>query len=124
MDKVKLVVRILLGLLLIVVGLNKFLQFMPMPPLPEEAGAFMGALMKTGYMMPFIAVIEIISGVLLLLNKYQALALVLVFPVLLNAFLFHIFLAPSGIAMAIMAIAMNIFLFYTNKDSYAALLNP
>ena len=48
MKKAKLIVRILLGLMVLVFGLNKFLQFMPMPPLPESAGEFMRALVKSG----------------------------------------------------------------------------
>ena len=89
MEKAKIVIRILLGLIVLVFGLNKFLQFMPMPPMSGAAGEFMGALVKSGYMMPIVAIIEIIAGVLLLLNKYTSMALILLFPVLLNAFLFH-----------------------------------
>ena len=62
--------RIVLGLVLVVFGLNKFLQFMPFPPMPVEAGAFMGALMATGYMMVIVAIVEIAVGVMLLTNKY------------------------------------------------------
>ena len=94
---------------------------MPMPPMPEAAGEFMGALVKSGYLMAVVAVVEILAGVLLLINKYQPLTLVILFPVLLNAFLFHLFLDIAGIGGAAMAIAMNIFLFFMNKESYTAL---
>jgi len=122
MSKIKVVVRYLLGAMLLVFGLNGFFQFMPMPPLTPEAGEFMGALVKTGYMMPFISVIKIVCGILLLSNKYVSLALVLVFPVLLNAFSFHLFLDLGGIAGALFAIAMNIFLLFVNKENYSSLL--
>lgn len=121
MKKVQLVVRILLGLILVIFGINKFLQFMPMPPMPEAAGEFMGALVKSGYIMVIVAIVEVVVGVLLLVNKFQSLALVIVFPVLLNAFLFHLFLDASGIGGAFLAITMNIFLFFANKDSYKLL---
>jgi putative oxidoreductase len=123
MKKAQLIVRILLGLILVIFGLNKFLQFMPMPAMPEAAGEFMGALVKSGYIMPIVAIIEIAVGVLLLINKYQSLAIVIVFPVLLNAFLFHMFLDIAGIGGAAIAIAMNIFLFFANKESYKSLFN-
>ena len=113
MNKAKLIVRLLLGLMVLVFGLNKFLQFMPMPPMPEAAGEFMGALVKSGYLMEAMAIIEIVTGLMLLLNRFQALALVLLFPVLLNAFWFHLFLDPAGISGAFIAMAMNQFLFYT-----------
>ena len=51
MKKAKLIVRMLLGLMVLIFGLNKFLQFIPMPSLPEAAGEFMGALVKSGYLM-------------------------------------------------------------------------
>lgn len=122
MNKAKLIIRILLGLMLVVFGLNKFLQFMPMPPMPDAAGELMGALMKSGYIMIVVALVEIAAGVLLLINKYQSLALVLVFPVILNAFLFHLFLDLPGIGGAAFAMAMNIFLFFANKESYKSIL--
>ncbi len=121
MNKATLIIRILLGLMLIVFGLNKFLQFMPMPPLPDAAGEFMGALGKSGYIMPIVAIVEIIVGILLLLNKYVPLAMIILFPVLLNAFLFHLFLDLPGIGGAAVAIAMNIYLFFAHKASYSEL---
>ena len=122
MNKAKLIIRILFGLMLVIFGLNKFLQFMPMPPMPEAAGVFMGALVKSGYLMVVVALVEITTGVLLLVNKYQSLALVIVFPVILNAFLFHLFLDLPGIGGAAFAMAMNIFLFFGNKEAYHNLL--
>ena len=122
MNKAKLIIRILFGLMLVIFGLNKFLQFMPMPPMPEAAGAFMTALVTSGYLMVVVALVEIAAGVLLLVNKYQSLALVIVFPVILNAFLFHLFLDLPGIGGAAFAMAMNIFLFFANKESYKSIL--
>jgi len=122
MKKAKLIIRILFGLMLVIFGLNKFLQFMPMPPLPEAASQFMAALVQSGYLMVVVAVVEVAVGILLLINKYQAFALVIIFPIMLNAFLFHLFLDIAGIVGAAMAITMNILLLYTNKGSYSNLL--
>ena len=124
MKKAKLIVRILLGLMVLVFGLNKFLQFMPMPPMPEAAGEFMGALVTSGYLMVVVALVEIATGIMLLINRFQPLALLILFPVLLNALLFHLFLAPAGIGGALMAASMNVFLFFVNIESYRALLQP
>ncbi len=118
----KIVVRILFGLLLLIFGLNGFLQFMPFPEMSEQAGKFIGALAETGYIFPIIALLEIIVGVLLLSNKYLALALILIFPIILNAFLFHLFLDIPGIGAALIAIVSNVFLFFTNKENYKNIL--
>ena len=116
------ITRILLGLMMLIFGLNKFLNFMPMPELPADAGEFMGALGKSGYIFPIVAIVEITTGILLLANKFKALALVVLFPVMLNAFLFHAFLDLPGIGAAALAITLNVFLMFTEKQSYAGIL--
>jgi uncharacterized membrane protein YphA (DoxX/SURF4 family) len=124
MKKATLIVRILLGLIVLIFGINKFLQFMPTPPMPDAAGEFMGALVASGYLMVVVALVEVATGIMLLTNRFQPLALVLLFPVLINAFLFHLFLAPAGIGGALVATGMNVFLFFAHIDSYRALLQP
>ena len=115
------VTRSLLALILIVFGLNKFLNFMPLPPMPEPAESFMGALMDTGYIMVLVAALEVISGIFLMINKYSALMLVIVFPVLLNAFLCHLFLDFKGIGGALLALSLAIFLMYKSFNTYKVL---
>ena len=121
MEKATTIVSALLGLVLIAFGLNKFLNFMPVLELSAPGLEFMGAFMKIGYGMTLVAIIEILSGVLIAINKYRALALVILFPIMLNALLFHLFLDPSNILPAVAAVAMNIFLMYAVKEKYAAL---
>ena len=122
MNKAQLIIRILFGLILVIFGSNKFLHFMPMPPMPEATGAFMGALVDSGYLMTLVALVEIVAGVSILINKYKTLALVILLPVILNAFLFHLFLDLSGIAGSAVALMMKMFLMYANKESYRSLL--
>ncbi len=110
--------RILLGFMLLIFGLNRFLNFLPMPPLSEAASELMTALVNSVYIMTTVAIVQITCGLLLLFNKFQPLALILIFPVLLNAFLFHLFLDFSGIGGAAVAISMNVFLFFSNRDKY------
>ena len=117
------ITRVLLALILVIFGLNKFFNFLPMPPMPEAAQGFMGALIETGYLMLFVAIIEIISGIFLLLNRYSTLILILIFPVLLNMFLFHLFLDLKGIGGALLTISLNIFLIVRSFDKYKILLS-
>ena len=55
--------RILLGLVFFVCGLNGFLNFIPPPstPMPEQAMAFIGALVATGYMLPLVAGTQVVG---------------------------------------------------------------
>ncbi len=117
------IIRVLLALILIIFGLNKFLNFMPLPPMPEAAQAFMGALIETGYLMVIVAIVEIIAGIFLLINRYSAFMLILIFPILLNALLFHLFLDLKGIGGALLTISLTIFLMVKAFDSYKILLS-
>lgn len=122
-SKVNIGIQAILGVILLVVGSNKFLHFMPNPEMPEEASSFMGALMETGYMLPLIAITEIVAGLLLLLRVWSALALVLIVPVSLNALLFHTFLAPGSIFMALVVAALNLYLLFVYLPKYKPMLS-
>jgi hypothetical protein len=115
------IARYLLGLILLVFGLNGFLNFLPMPPMPEAAGAFMGALVSSGYLMMLVKATEVLVGVALLANRYVPLALVVLMPISINIVLFHAFLAPAGIAPAALVFVLNAFLMYAYRGYYQPL---
>src|SRR5262245_26203446 len=102
--------RIGLGLIFVVFGANGFLQFLPQPAMPPAAGAFAGALAASGYLFPLLKIVEIAAGVMLLSNRYVTLALALLAPVVVNIVAFHLFLAPGGMAIAGLLLALEIYL--------------
>jgi hypothetical protein len=120
------VTRGLMGFMFFVFGLNGFLNFLPQPttPLPEGAMAFAGALMKTGYMMPLIFATQLVVGTLLLINRFVPLALVLLAPFIVNSIAFHIFLERSGLVMAGIVLALEIYLAWAYRRAYSSLLTP
>ena len=122
-SKLTMVLRLLLGLILLVFGANKFLQFMPSPPMEGPPADFFGALFATGYMIPLIAITEIVAGVLLLINKWTGLALVLTATISLNIVMFHLALAPAGIAAAAVVAVLNVVLIYANWKKFKTLFN-
>jgi len=121
MKKVTTIISILLGLILITFGLNKFLSFMPVMELSAPGLEFMGAFVKVGYGMTAVAIVEIVTGILIATNKFRALALVILFPIMLNALLFHLFLDPENMLPAVLAVVMNISLMYSVRDKYTPL---
>lgn len=116
--KVSLIARILLGIGLVVFGSNKFFNFMPPMEMPEQAGNFMGALMETGYMFPIIAIIEIVAGLLFLINKKVPLALLLWTPVLVNILAFHAVLDPMTILPGIIFTIFTLIIYKANWDAF------
>lgn len=118
------IARVLLGLLFFITGLNGFLNFIPQPkdPMSEGAMALMGGFMKSGYMLPLIMGTQLISGVLLLVNRFVPLALALLAPVVVNILAFHIFLAPSGLVIAIVVMALELYLAWSYRTAYRPML--
>jgi putative oxidoreductase len=99
------IARYLLGLIFFVFGLNGFLHFIPMAVPPGPAGQFFTALFVSHFLV-VVFLLELIPAVLLLANRYVPLALVLLGPVIVNIFFFHLFMAPSGLPMAIVVVVL------------------
>lgn len=84
MKTVIVVVRILLGLEFLVFGINGFYTFIPVP----EPHPFMEILIASGFIYA-VKGIEVVSGILLLVNRYVLLAVLILGPIVVNIALFH-----------------------------------
>lgn len=118
------IARLVMGLGFLVLGLNGFLNFIPPPttPMPEGAMAFAGALMGTGYMFPLIKGTEVLVGALLLANRFVPLALALIAPVVVNIVAFHVFLERSGLPIALVVLALEIYLAWSYRNAFRPML--
>jgi hypothetical protein len=116
--------RILLGLVFFVFGLNGFLHFLPQPPMSGPPADFLGALFATGYMIPLLKATEVISGALLLSGRFVPLALTLLAPVIVNILGFHVFLAPSGLGIPLLVLALELFLAWSYRSAFRGVLRP
>ena len=99
-------------------GLNKFLYYMPMPEMTQQATALMAAFDSSNYMLPMIAVVEIIAALMLFTKKYTALGAMLLMIVSLNILLFHIFLDTSGLIMSSVIVLFNLIVVISEKKKY------
>jgi hypothetical protein len=117
------IARYLLGIPLIVFGLNGFLNFIPQPEMvmPEKALQFVTALAGSGYMMQLIGATLLVSGALLVINRFVPLALLFLAPFFLNSVLFHIFLERSGLPMALVFSALVLYLAWAYRTAYRPL---
>ncbi len=118
-----LVVRVLMGLLLLVFGLNGFLHFIPgsdaIPPGP--AGAFTEALIS-GNILPVVAGFEALIGVLLLAGRLVPLALVMLVPILVGIVLFHVSFDPASGVPGYVLCALTAFLMWAYRAHLMPLL--
>src|SRR6266446_582429 len=121
MKIIVLIARVLLGLVFVVLGLNGFLNFLSMGPMPSGfAGQFIIALAASHYLW-VIAGLQVVGGVLLLVNRFVPLALVLLGPVIVNILLYHVFLNPSGAALAIVVAILWLIVFYAHRQYFSGI---
>lgn len=122
MTIVSVVARYLLGVVFLVFGLNGFLHFIPMGPMPTgPAGQFLGTLAASHY-MDVVFAIQLIGAVLLLANQYVPLALTMLGAVIVNIFLFHAFMAPAGLPLALITVVLWLLTAYGYRAAFAGLL--
>jgi hypothetical protein len=116
--------RVVIGLPYFITGLNGLLNFLPQPtaPISNGAAAFAGALMNSGYMMPLIAITQLVVGALLLSNRFVPLALVLIAPFTVNSMAFHVFLEPTGLPFATIFAAIELALVRAYWPAYRPML--
>jgi uncharacterized membrane protein YphA (DoxX/SURF4 family) len=118
-----LIARVLLGLLFLVFGLNGFLHFIPMPSPSGLAGQYMGALFVSHYLV-VVFLLQVVGGALLLANRYVPLGLLLLGPVLVNILLFHSFMAPEGLPMALFATVLWLIVFAGVRKAFVGVFVP
>ena len=121
MKIVTLIARLLLGLMFLVLGLNGFLNFLSMGPMPSGlAGQFTAALFQSHYYY-VVAGLQVVGGVLLLVNRFVPLALVMLGPVIVNIILYHVFLNPSGVGLAVVVVVLWFVVFFEHRQYFSGI---
>lgn len=120
MKKAVLIARILLGLVFVVFGFDKIVPFIPAQVPPGDAGALAGLMMAHKWML-FYGFVETAAGLMLLLNRFVPLGLTLLAGMLVNIVLFGITLAPQGLPPGLVAGALEVFLVYSYRASFAGI---
>jgi putative oxidoreductase len=114
------VAQYLTGVIFLVMGLNGFLNFIPLPPPAGIAGQFMGVLYVSHYLWVIFA-FQVIAGVLLLVNRYVPLAIAVLAPVIVNILTFHATMAPSGLPLALFVAILWALIFVDVRPAFAGL---
>ncbi len=113
--------RILLGFIFFASGLNGIFQFVAPPPMEGNAATFIEGLVASGYVFPVIFATYIIAGAALLANRFVPLALILLAPAIVNIFAMHLLLEPESLPVALVVVALEIFLAWRYRDAYRPL---
>ena len=114
------IARYLAGAIFLVMGLNGFLNFIPLPPPGGVAGQFTGALYVSHYLWVIFA-FQVIGGLLLLVNRYVPLAAAVLAPVIVNILTFHVLMAPSGLPLALFVAVLWVAIFIEVRPAFSGL---
>ncbi len=115
--------RALFGFTFLFAGLNGMFQFLPQRAdgMPPAALELVSAFANSGYMIPLLGAAQALAGALLLVNRGVPLALTILAPIVLNILAFHLFLAPQGLVVAIVVLALELYLAFANRQAFAPL---
>jgi len=112
--------RFCLGLIFLVAGLNGYFVIFEMEPLIQTSPEAM-ALFEFRYLLIVEKSLEIICGVLLLINRFTPLTLAILLPIVANIFLFHLFIDHSLLPLAIFLVIILSYLLFCYRKSFISL---
>lgn len=96
-------------------------------PIPENMSPEMleifNAFITINWLMPLIAVVEILGGVLVMFKQTRALGAVMLFPILIGILLIHILNEPSGLVVALIFFALDIWFLFESRNKLKPLFN-
>lgn len=90
--------------------------------MPEHIYNILQGMWDTGFMMHLVKVIELVCGVLIILNRFVPLALVALMPVVVNIYGIHIFLFQSYFTKGLGMLLICAYFIYKNKNVFLPLL--
>jgi putative oxidoreductase len=114
-----LVLQILLGLMFMLAGSAKLL----IPDRLSVDNFLIDGMKATGYLYPLLGMTELVIGFFLAANRFIPLSLVLAAPIMLNIFLYHVFLAPGGLPVIFVFSGVYIALVVSCFDAYHPLVS-
>lgn len=117
--KITFVLSLLFGLMFINAGLNKFFNYMPPPEnLPENLLKAFQAFTQIGWLMPLVGFAEVLGGLLFIFPKTRALGALVIFPVMIGIMLTNTLTDTSGLPIALVFFAINLWVIYENREKY------
>lgn len=119
-----LIIRILMGLMFAFASIAFFFKLVDAPEQTGSVKIFNDGISASIYLMPTVKVFELLCAIAFLSGRLVPLATVVIFPINLNILLFHAFLEPSGLPVALLLMLGNLFLAFYYRDKYKYMLAP
>lgn len=104
-----LIARMFLGGMFVISGINGFFHFIP-------TSTFISTMINTGDFYYVIKFFEIALGAMIMTGFYMPIALIMLFPISMDIFMYHI--AHGTIPIAFMIMFAHIYMIYMHRDRY------
>ena len=113
--------RVLLGHVFTIFGLNGFFHFIPQPPPASPTAAQYMTVMSVSRIFYFVFATELVTGIVLLTDRFVPLALAVLAPVLVNILPYQSTMDPSGLPVALFATVLWAAVFFRYRNSFSKL---
>lgn len=115
-------IRILLGAIFLLAGLNHIFNFLPSGPMPSgTAGQFLATMMAAKYFY-LVGVCEAVPGLLLIIDRFVPLALLVLAAVIINIDFVNISMAHIGIPMGALVTILWLYVAYRYRSAFSGVL--
>ena len=118
----KTVLCVLFGLMFINAGLDKLFHYMPMPEMPEEMMKIYEAFGAIVWLMPLVAVTEVLGGIFFIFPRTRALGAIIILPIMVGIILHNAVFMPEGLAIAGPLFLINLWMIADNWGKYKPML--
>mgnify|MGYP001485564799 CR=1 FL=1 len=115
------VLHLILQFKSLVAGLNGYFVIFDLEPFIETSPAAM-SLFEFQYLLIFEKSLEILCGILLIINRFIPLALAVLSPIVANIFLLHLFVDHSLLLLAIIIVILHFYLLYCFRKNFIGIL--
>jgi len=116
-SKIRFIICLLYGLIFINAGLNFFFGYMPPPNhLPDKMQKMNAAFMGIGWILPLVACVQIVGGVLFIIPRLRFIGAIMLFPVLIGILLTHLSAAPEGLPLVLILLGINLWIMYEHRE--------
>ena len=118
-NKIQFVLCLLYGLMFINAGANKLFNYIPIPDnLPAKMIKINLAIKEIGWLIPLLAVVEILGGLLFIFKRTRAFAAIMLFPIMVGIILTHILYEQASLPLVFVLLAIQIWVVYDNREKY------
>ncbi|WP_060204196.1 DoxX family membrane protein [Sporosarcina koreensis] len=113
--------RLFLGVVFLVAGINGYFVIFDMEPFIATSPEAM-ALFEFKYLLIVEKSLEVICGILLLLNRFIPMAIAILAPIIFNILLLHLFLDHSLLLLAVLLVIALGYLLFSYRKNFLGVL--